>query len=400
MADEKLAEYWTFPTNRDEFNDDDRISYSKLDNKYIAVQEDGTEYEFDDGLKRWIPIVDEELFEQQQKGYMMAGVNEDDHNDDGYGASAQQGKKRKNDFFNDQEDNSNHARSAKQTKKAKQYQPKKNSAVYVTGLPLDTTVEEVAAHFSKKCGVIAEEIDSGRPRIKLYKDENGNFKGDALVVFFKPESVDQAILLLHENYFRYNSSGMGTDKIRVEAADLSYKKTVYDSNKDAEAKPKTSTFGSNDSADVKRANKDKAKIIKKSQKLEAKLSDWDDDEPSNIAELFPNLAPVKSGKVVILQHMFTLEELEEDPAALLDIKDDIRQECEKLGPVTNIVLYDQEEEGIVKVKFQSPEAAEACVRKMHGRHFDKRVVKAYYATGKEKFQKSKSGGDAGDQDED
>lgn len=38
--------------------------------------------------------------------------------------------------------------------------------------------------------------------------------------------------------------------------------------------------------------------------------------------------------------MFTLAELEEDPSLLLDLKDDVREECETLGKVTNVVLWD------------------------------------------------------------
>ena len=42
----------------------------------------------------------------------------------------------------------------------------------------------------KQGGVIAEEIDSGRERVKMYLDDNGKFKGEALVVYFQPESVN------------------------------------------------------------------------------------------------------------------------------------------------------------------------------------------------------------------
>jgi HIV Tat-specific factor 1 len=65
---------------------------------------------------------------------------------------------------------------------------------------------------------------------------------------------------------------------------------------------------------------------------------------------------------VVLKHMFTLQELEEDPTALLDLKEDIREECEKLGEVTNVVLYDQEEDGVVTVRFKEPATAMACVQ--------------------------------------
>ncbi len=99
MAQE--AEYWSFPTNTDEFDQDDRISYSKLDNKYIAVQDDGTEYEFDEGLKRWIPMIDEALIEEQQRGYMMRDEDADSARPPQ--RQQQQGKKRKMDYSNDRE---------------------------------------------------------------------------------------------------------------------------------------------------------------------------------------------------------------------------------------------------------------------------------------------------------
>lgn len=45
-------------------------------------------------------------------------------------------------------------------------------------------------------------------------------------------------------------------------------------------------------------------------------------------------------RVVILKHMFTLQGLEEDASLLLDLKEDVREECASLGEVTNVVLYD------------------------------------------------------------
>lgn len=65
-----------FPTNPEEFDSDDRISFSKLDNKFLLVQEDGSEFEFDDGIKRWVSVLDEALLEQQQQAYMVAGIDE------------------------------------------------------------------------------------------------------------------------------------------------------------------------------------------------------------------------------------------------------------------------------------------------------------------------------------
>ena len=60
-------------------------------------------------------------------------------------------------------------------------------------------------------------------RIKLYEDDKGRFKGDALVVYFRPESVNLAIDLLDDTDFRLGQEQPG-GRMRVSAADRSYKK--------------------------------------------------------------------------------------------------------------------------------------------------------------------------------
>ena len=102
--------------------------------------------------------------------------------------------------------------------------------------------------------------------------------------------------------------------------------------------------------------------------MRSKLADWDDDDPATL----PNMSS-KWDKVVILKHMFTLKELEEDPAAILDIKEDIRDECSKLGEVTNVTLYDREEDGVASVRFGTTEAAQACVLVCHFSTFSKSI---------------------------
>lgn len=122
---------------------------------------------------------------------------------------------------------------------------RKNTAVYVTSLPADVSVEEVHGVFSR-CGVVAEEIDQGRPRIKLYVDEEGKCKGDALVVYFRAESVELAMQMLDDTEFRLGSGGPA-GRMRVVAADFSYK--------------------TQKEAPVKGNGRDKRKIMKKTQRL-------------------------------------------------------------------------------------------------------------------------------------
>ncbi|KAI9373082.1 hypothetical protein BJX61DRAFT_533477 [Aspergillus egyptiacus] len=333
-----------FPQDPSEFDSDPRISFSKLDNKFILETEDGQEYSYDTILKRWIPTVDEDLLQQQQEAYKVQGVDENEQID-----QQKLREKRKQQG------------SAEEGDSQKPKKQRVNTAVFVTSIPLDAEFDEIRDVFSR-CGVIAEEIDSGRPRIKMYTDDDGKFKGEVLIVYFRPESVNLAIQMLDDSDFRLGVTGP-LGPMRVQPADFSFK--------------------SQQEAPTKTSMRDKKKIIKRTQKLNNKLADWDDDEPAALVDTNSRFE-----KVVILKHMFTLQELDEDPAAILDIKEDIREECSKLGEVTNVVLYDKEEDGVVSVRFSDPEAARNCVKLMNGRYFGGTAVEAYISDGKERFRKS------------
>jgi HIV Tat-specific factor 1 len=92
-------------------------------------------------------------------------------------------------------------------------------------------------------------------------------------------------------------------------------------------------------------------------------------------------------KVVILKHMFTLEELEEDEDLADDIVEDTREECSKFGEVENVVLFDAEPAGVVTVRFANTIAAKACIKKNDGRAYERRYLEAKMANGTERFQK-------------
>ncbi|KAL4809554.1 hypothetical protein BDV18DRAFT_132327 [Aspergillus unguis] len=332
-----------FPQDPSDFDSDPRISFSKLDDKFILETDDGQEFSYDTILKRWIPTVDDDLLRQQQEAYKVEGVDDDDDEQ----AGAQKLKKKRK-----QSGEEGDVKAKKQ---------RVNTAVYVTSIPLDAEFDEIRDIFSR-CGVIAEEIDSGRSRIKMYMDDEGKFKGEALIVYFRPESVNLAIQMLDDSDFRLGVTGP-QGPMRVQAADFSFK--------------------SQQEAPTKTSARDKKKIIKRTQRLNNKLADWDDDEPQALVD-----TSSKFEKVVILKHMFTLQELDEDPAAILDIKEDIRDECSKLGEVTNVVLYDKEEAGVVSVRFSNPESAKACVKLMNGRFFGGTAVVAYISDGSERFRKT------------
>lgn len=80
----------------------------------------------------------------------------------------------------------------------------------------------------------------------MYNDDDGKFKGEVLVVYFRPESVNLAIQMLDETDFRLGQQGP-LGPMRVQAADFSFKSQQ-------DAPPKTNM-------------RDKRKIIERTQKL-------------------------------------------------------------------------------------------------------------------------------------
>ncbi|KAJ5154912.1 Nuclear mRNA splicing factor-associated protein [Penicillium coprophilum] len=339
-----------FPTNVAEFDNDPRISFSKLDNSFLLETSDGREFLFNNILKRWVEAIDEALIRKQQ------GYGSDDG--DSEIVHPRDRKKRKN--------------SHDETNEPKIKKPRVNTAVWVTKIPTDASLSEIQELFVKY-GILAEELDTGKPRIKMYTDESGNFNGEALVVYFRPESVNLAIQCLDETDFRMgapNPSG----PMRVQAADFSYKR-------EQDVQPK-----------VTMSMKEKKKLKERAERLNKKLSDWGDDEAEETMKAMK--ATEEARRHVILKHMFTLKELEEDPLASIEIQQDIDSECSKIGEVTKVVVWDGESEGVVTVRFLSSADARRCVQIMNGRFFAGNTVVSYIWDGEEKFKKYNSRRDA------
>src|SRR5690606_30772590 len=84
-----------------------------------------------------------------------------------------------------------------------------------------------------KCGVISEEIDERKPRIKLYYNEDGSPKGECLITYFRAESVQLAIQMLDDSDFRFGERAPG-GTMKVSAADWSYKKKDGDKKDNSE----------------------------------------------------------------------------------------------------------------------------------------------------------------------
>ncbi|OMH83760.1 Splicing factor U2AF-associated protein 2 [Zancudomyces culisetae] len=103
---------------------------------------------------------------------------------------------------------------------------------------------------------------------------------------------------------------------------------------------------------VKKSKVDPSLVKKRFQQLEKK-HDWE-DEISVVSE--------KYQRIVVLKGMFTQQEIKDDVTLLIDLKEDIREECEKVGEVTSIKILEL----------------------LNGRFFAGRQIEATISTGKVK----------------
>jgi HIV Tat-specific factor 1 len=252
----------------------------------------------------------------------------------------------------------------------------KQTAVYITGLPDDVTIDELNQHFSK-VGIIMDDMFSGGPRIKLYEDEEGKLKGDALVVYLCEPSVQLAREILDESQLRPG--------IVVRVLPASFNKQPSD----VEAKTDTSERES------KQRRVDKETWKKQMQEMKKKIA-WDADKEEHVLGNEEEKSAAhkarqnKLAKVVVLRHMFTKAELEEDPAVILDIKEDLLLEAEKFGPVTSVYLFEQSDDGRCAVKFKSGDSAAKCVAIFDGRYFGGQRIKAEIYDGSFRLRETKN----------
>lgn len=361
--------------------DPDHVTYSTIKGTYLYENEDeGTMFEFDHVTRGWRLIEEEPVVavetsrvdEDELEVALVAGETADNDTEtaeekkpsdsatDKKAIQEQLKKKRKEAI-----------EERKNAKKAQKSDKPPQKAIYVSGLPSTATNEDLVDIF-QKYGVLAEDVYTGKKKARVYVDEQGNGKGDGLVVFFKPESVKLAVDMLH-NQPVYVGDKMVT--INVQPAVFDKEKVGKTGDKSKEGTDSTPNY----------SEEAKAKAKRKYTQLQQKLNDWDEEEVKRVK----TESREKQAKVVTLKRVFTIEELQEDVDAEMDIKEDIYSGCGAIGTVRNVTLYDLEPEGVVTVKFERASDAAECVEKMNGRFFGGQKLEAFIDYEDTKWRKSK-----------
>ncbi|XP_076233245.1 RRM1_TatSF1_like and RRM2_TatSF1_like domain-containing protein barc [Calliopsis andreniformis] len=327
-------------TNTKEVKAQEGIFGFENDTHTYTDPNDGSVYFWDKEKNAWFPKVDEDFMARYQMSYGFTDPNTTDVK------SVQQPQQ-----------------SVKADKDKKKMEAKRkaqepptwfevdeahNTAIYVSGLPLDVTLDELTELFNK-CGLIARD-EKGKDKIKLYKDSNGQPKGDALCIYIKVESVDLALKILDKSQLRGKT-------LSVQRAKFQMKGDAYD----PALKPKR-----------KKKDKDRQK------KIHEKLFDWRPERM--IGE------PQKHERVVIIKNLFSPEDFDKEVALLLEYQQDIRSECQKCGDVRKVIIYDRHPEGVAQVTFREPAEAQACVQLLNGRWFSQRKISAEIWDGKTKYK--------------
>ncbi|XP_071362129.1 17S U2 SnRNP complex component HTATSF1 [Trachinotus anak] len=327
--------------------------------------EDGTVYDWDHEKKAWFPKITEDFIAAYQANYGFTKEGDPDASNAAVSstdaaAPKPDGKPSEKQKPGDASQNPNPdqqetvAKEAKQKGEKRKAEPgwfdiddSKNTNVYVSGLPPDISTEEFAELMSK-CGIVMRDPITEEYKVKLYKDKEGNLKGDGLCCYLKRESVALALRLIDESEVRGY-------RLHVEAARFELK-------------------GQYDASKKKKKNKDYRKKIQQQQKQ----LDW---RPEKQGE-----ARKRHEKVVIIRNMFHPSDFEEDPLVLNEYREDLRTECEKFGEVKKVILFDRHPDGVASIAFKEPEQADACILSFNGRWFGGRQLSALLWDGTTDYQ--------------
>nr|AFK46628.1 unknown [Lotus japonicus] len=105
---------------------------------------------------------------------------------------------------------------------------------------------------------------------------------------------------------------------------------------------------------------------KKLKKVEDKMLGWGGRDDAKLS------IPA----TVILRYMFSPAEMRADENLRLELEEDVKEECTKLGPIDSVKVCENHPQGVVLVRFKDRKDAQTCIDTMNGRWFGGRQIHA------------------------
>lgn len=309
---------------------------------------DDTPYEWDLDKKAWFPKITEDFIATYQANYGFSSDGASSSTANAQDANTKTVEEPPQKEIPETTDSKRKGEKRKAESGWFHVEEDRNTNVYVSGLPPDITVDEFIQLMSK-FGIIMRDPQTEEFKVKLYKDDQGNLKGDGLCCYLKKESVELALKLLDEDEIRGY-------KLHVEVAKFQLK-GEYDASK----------------------KRKKCKDYKKKLSLQQKQLDWRPERRAG-----PNR--LRHERVVILKNMFHPMDFEDDPLVLNEIREDLRVECSKFGQIRKLLLFDRHPDGVASVSFREPEEADHCIQTLDGRWFGGRQITAQAWDGTTDYQ--------------
>ncbi|KAL3998667.1 RNA recognition motif family protein [Acanthocheilonema viteae] len=289
-------------------------------NPYRCVV-DGITMEWNQISQQWLPTVEvnEDFLAQYHSNY---GIKYDFGEKEG---SSMEGR-------NEKSESHKPVKHKLQDKKEQQgwveLEEEKNTSVYVSNLPFSIT-EESFTELMSKCGVIQKDARTNKLKIKLYRNDDGTFKGDGRCCYIKKESVIMALDIL--------------DGWNVDGKIISVEKAKFQMKGEFDPSKKKKKLTA---AQKKRFIENQERIF-----------EWKPEKPRNYRPI--------SDCTIVLKNMFTLEQMMKNATLLLDLEEEVRKVCERFGTVKKVVVHDNNPEGVICVTFQNVEHSDTAVHEIH-----------------------------------
>lgn len=200
------------------------------------------------------------------------------------GAGAGSGQQQQQQPLTEEELKRRAANREKRKRKKEAFRPNEHHTnVYFSGVPSDVTLDE-AHSFFKKAGIIKEDPETGLWKIKFYTlPDGGGRKGDGIVSYLREESIELA-----ERY-------LDGEEIRP-GCKVSVQKAVF-TKKEGVVVKKARAGGAAAAGGAGGLVAGKPSIAQQAQK---QALSWNED-----------VDEVEGMRIVVLKHMFTLQEVEE-----------------------------------------------------------------------------------------